>query len=48
MLAQAGTGLALAGRQALARGRSQDLRLSIIMRRPMCSCPATPVISGSG
>jgi hypothetical protein len=34
ILAQAGAGLVLAGRQALARGRSRDLRLSVIMRRP--------------
>jgi hypothetical protein len=27
-------GLALAGRQALACGRSRDLQLSVIMRRP--------------
>jgi hypothetical protein len=32
ILAQAKAGLALTGRQALARGRSQDLQLSIIMR----------------
>jgi hypothetical protein len=34
ILAQAEAGLALAGRQALARGRSQDLQLSVVMRQP--------------
>jgi hypothetical protein len=40
--AQAEVGFALAGSQALPRGRLQDLQLGIVMRRPMCSISHDP------